>query len=167
MRELDHSEISQFVLEEYKQARLRITSDIDEINKSEIFYLSIMGLVYWFIFSVKPQNMYLIAFFLLLPVVISIYSMLRYTAHRYVIKTHEGYIKDWIEPYFLKFQIDPCGLATYYDSKSQKLLKPVRYLLHATLILFSISLVPLVFVYPEYTADLLKDKACNATEKAP
>lgn len=158
MRNLERPEVSLFVLEEYKNARLRISADIDEINKSEIFFMTIMGIIYWFIFSIRPQNVPFLSFLLLLPVVVSIYSMARYTAHRYVIKTHEAYIKDWIEPYFLKYEIDPCGLATYYDQRSPKYLKPIRYFLHFCLIVFSSSLVPLVFIYPDYAIELLKAK---------
>lgn len=148
-----------FILAEYQNARSRINSDIDEINKSEIFYVTTWGLVYVAIFQFKIVDSGFLRCIILLPLIISIYSLIRYHAHRITIKTYEAYIKEWVEPYFLRHGIDPSGLVTFYDNYDGKILKPVRFIFHGVLVLFSIAFAALAWCRSDYAVSIIANSA--------
>ncbi|PVE56999.1 hypothetical protein [Rhizobium rhizogenes] len=146
---------AEFMIAEYQNARARINSDIDEINKSEVFYITVWGLLYFAIFQFKITDHGFLKGVILLPVVISLYSLLRYHAHRFTIKTYEAYIKQWVEPYFLQYGVDPSGLSTFYDSYPGRILKPVRFVFHFALLAFSVLFAAMAWCYPEYAASII------------
>ncbi|MCZ7894270.1 hypothetical protein O9X99_21620 [Agrobacterium salinitolerans] len=150
---------SDFLLAEYQNARARINSDIDEINKSEVFYITSWGLLYFAIFQFKITDAGFLKGIILLPVVVSLYSLLRYHAHRITIKSYEAYIKTWIEPYFLTLGADPSGLSTFYDNYPGRILKPVRFIFHFALLAFSIAFALLAWRNPDYAAMIITNGA--------
>lgn len=155
MKKATQEQTAGLLMAEYSIVRGRINSDIDEINKTEIFYLSITAAIYYFAFQLKLSDIFFIRALFLLPVCFSIYSLLRYEAHRRIIQTAEGFLKDWVEPYFLEYGEDPSGYASYYDNKSPKWLKPVRYVFHFTLISATLGFSIWTFCYPDYVVSIV------------
>lgn len=137
----EEENLRQFFMSEYESARARISADIDEINKSEIFYVTVYGLIYFSIFQFKVADKYFLLAMLSLALLVSIYGILRYDAHRSVIKVHEAYIEKEIQPFFLSGNYKESGLVSFYNKNKNKRLKYTRFLFHVFLIIISLIFI--------------------------
>lgn len=148
---ISSSSRANYLVEEMKAARTRVEEEIKSINQFEILAMSIIGAIYFLFFNFRIVDPGLIRTLSLLPIVVCFYGFARYTAHRDVIRIHEQYIRDVIEPTF--FQSDRnYGLVFFYDDRKRSLLKYARYLLWLTVLGFAGIFAVFAFWMPDYVA---------------
>ena len=106
-----------FLMEELKYIRTRISEISKEIFMTEYYYITAVLAVYYFIFTSElcKNNIKFANILLFVPILMFFYGLLRYNSLRGLITRHDTYIFRIIEPQFLKSNADTrIGFVSHY-----------------------------------------------------
>lgn len=108
-----------FLLEEFKACRDRISKEIEAINSLEITFILTTGAIIAF---VSTQNIVWFRLGALVVFALGAYGKWRYDAHRKIIRIHETYIIDYLEPIAIRGEniSGLYGMVKYYDENKHK-----------------------------------------------
>jgi preprotein translocase subunit Sec61beta len=137
----------------------------------ETTFVLASGAIIAFIFTKENRDLVLFRISMLLISSVSLYGLWRYGLHRKIVRIHETYIKEQIEPLLRSERAKPLtGLVSYYDTqKSRPIssigkpttsggLKTARYVLWIGLLIAPLLAIVWSFCDPQLFGLLAKPK---------
>jgi hypothetical protein len=144
--------VEKYVVEEMKAVRERINAEIALVNRYEILYIGLVGVVYAVILQYKISDRITLLIITLLPVLVGVYGFLRYQSHQEIVDQYDSYLIQ-IETFVKSKDTSFVGLTTFYHaSPIRSHIRKLRSFFWISIVLLSVALTLVTQIDPERLA---------------